>query len=184
MVDVFSYCYYKAYDFGKRDASDDFELRVLSHLVAHGLAIHFNIPGLRALTWEHFTTSFWSYAQQCPIEKLTAALNECFSPDFVMQSGFDEQAVASIRIEALAIFKHLIEQYKKSAKFKEVLDLIEAVPLAAAKLYSQPPTQNDDAEEDEDEDDEEEGESEDEDEVLELFNDASKRRKKEQYVTG
>ncbi|KAH3934697.1 hypothetical protein HBH53_264830 [Parastagonospora nodorum] len=84
---------------------------------------------------------------------------------------------------AIDIFRITIDAYKKENKFKEALELMGAVPMATAKLYSQPPKQEEVVPED-GEDLSEEDESEDEDEVSELEESTTKKAKKEAYVTG
>ncbi|KAH3974927.1 hypothetical protein HBH98_078550 [Parastagonospora nodorum] len=175
MIDVLAYCYYGKYHLNReRDVSDDFALRVLSHLLVHEAAVQFQIPDLVTLSAIRFRSEFWGYCTSCTPEGAQTVFKSCFSSKIMSKFLHDT---------AIDIFRITIDAYKKENKFKEALELMGAVPMATAKLYSQPPKQEEVVPED-GEDLSEEDESEDEDEVSELEESTTKKAKKEAYVTG
>lgn len=176
MIDVLMYCYYGRYDLNRaRDLSNDFALRILSHLLVYGAAVQFQISDLIVLSGIRFPSEFHEYCQSSTPEGVQAVFRTCFSSDDVTELLHDT---------AIEMFGLVIDAYKKGKMFKEALELMAAVPMATAKLYSQPPKQEENGEED-GEDLVEEDDSEDEDEGPEFHDeDAAKSAKKEAYATG
>jgi hypothetical protein len=179
MADVFSYCYPNDYSNTQRNASTDFTTRVLSHLLIHDLANRFEISGLVELSSHYFKKAFLWYCANSTSEDVKSALQQCSSEGFVKESGLTEYALGLLRNIALAAFTNQIGVYKTSGRFKEALELMGAVPLATAYLYSRPSTRED-TQDDGGESDGEEGE--DVDEVEEESHD--RKRAKEEYETG
>jgi len=176
MIDVLMYCYYGRYDLNRaRDLSNDFAVRVLSHLLVYDAAVQFQISDLVVLSGIRFRSEFHAYCQSSTPEGVQAVFRTCFS------SG---DVTALMHDTAIEMFGVVIDAYKNGNMFKEALELMGAVPMATAKLYSKPPTQQEDGEED-GEDLVEEDDSEDEDEGPEFDDeDAAKPAKKEAYATG
>ncbi|KAH6448379.1 hypothetical protein HBI59_086570 [Parastagonospora nodorum] len=100
MIDVLAYCYYGKYHLNReRDVSDDFALRVLSHLLVHEAAVQFQIPDLVTLSAIRFRSEFWGYCTSCTPEGAQTFLHDT----------------------AIDIFRITIDAYKKENKFKEAL---------------------------------------------------------------
>lgn len=134
-MDVFGYCYFGGYTNGARENSSDFNVRVMYHLLLYDVATYLDIPGLVLLSADNFVSSFTRYCEICSPEQRIAALKICFSTNV----GF-QQVITLLQDTALGMFRSMIDGYKKDGKFKEALELMEAVPIAAAKLYSRPST--------------------------------------------
>jgi hypothetical protein len=177
MMDDFGYCYFGKYDKCERDSSKNFLVQVMYHLLLYDLATCLEMPGLLHLSAAKFVAAFNTYCVDCSVEQRVTLLNQCLSPGIIVEYGF-EQGTKLVQDTALEVFRGTIDGYKKYGKFKEMLDIMEAVPFAAAKLYSQPWTQEKNepdaeaAEEDETED-EESTEDEGDEKIV-----------KEEYVTG
>jgi hypothetical protein len=164
MADVFAYCYLNDYNNTVRNSSTDFVTRVLSHLLTHDLAHRFEIPGLVELTSQYFRNAFlWFCANSSP-DDVKAALRQCASENFVKESGLTGYGLGLLHDVALMAFMHQIGAYKTEGKFREALELMEAVPMATAELYSRPATRREDGRDEESGGESEEGEEDDEEE--------------------
>ncbi|KAF2821894.1 hypothetical protein CC86DRAFT_470527 [Ophiobolus disseminans] len=146
MSDVFAFCYLGDYKNSHRDGSSDFDVRVMSHLLTHDLAHRFQIGGLVELTSCHFKKAFLWYCANSTSEDVKVALQECSAPNFVKDSGLTGHALNLLHDTALAAFANQVGAYKTNGRFREALELMEAVPLATAELYSRRSIQAADAE--------------------------------------
>lgn len=165
MSDVFAFCYLGSYSNTHRDSSTDFDMRVLSHLLTHDLAHRFQIGGLVLLTANNFKNAFLWFCATSTAEDVKRVLQRCASPDFVRESGLTGIALGLLHDTALAVFAHQIGVYKTGGKFKEALELMEAVPMATAELYSRPTIRQENAQDEGEETEEYEEQEEDEDEA-------------------
>lgn len=166
LADILAFCYTDDYGNARRNASIDFTTRVLSHLLTHDLAHRFEIGGLVELTSHYFKKAFLWYCANSTSEDVRSALQQCSSSQFVEESGLTSHALDLLRDTVLGAFTNQIGAYKTSGRFKEALELMEAVPLATAYLYSRPLVREKDEESDDETDgddekdgDEREGES-------------------------
>jgi hypothetical protein len=164
MADVFAYCYLNDYNNTLRNSSTDFVTRVLSHLLTHDLAHRFEIPGLVELTSQYFRNAFLWFCANSSSDDVKAALRQCASENFVRESGLTGYGLGLLHDIALMAFTHQIGAYKTEGKFREALELMEAVPMATAELYSRPATRGEDGRDEESDGEFEEGEEEDEEE--------------------
>lgn len=130
---------------------------MLSHLLTHELAHRFEIPDLVDLTVHYFKKAFLCYCANSTSENVKKALQECSSEDFVKESGLTGHALGLLRDMVLAAFTDRIGVYKSGGRFREALELMEAVPLATAYLYSRPKTRVGERDEEEGDEVEEEG---------------------------
>jgi hypothetical protein len=115
-----------------------FDVRVLSHLVTHTIALQFEIPGLAVLVADSFETAFVQFCTTSPDDKVEAALKKCFSREFLGDCGLGDESVTLLLIVAFSEFKQRVRAYKRDGRFEEALKLMEELPSATAELYSQP----------------------------------------------
>jgi hypothetical protein len=148
MIDDFGYCYFGDYNTGERENSDDFTVSVLRHLLVYGSAIELEISGLLVLSTCKYISAFVSYNERRTTEQRVEVLKQCFLPD--LGAGFGCAAATTlVQNTAINMFGMMVAECKKNGQFKEALDLMEAVPMAAAELYNQPSTENESAPEEE-----------------------------------
>ncbi|KAH7392231.1 hypothetical protein DE146DRAFT_634392 [Phaeosphaeria sp. MPI-PUGE-AT-0046c] len=133
MIDIFAYCYFGRYHNTK---AGDFDVRVLSHLLTLSLAGHLEMPGLVGHSHVHFVAAFVDFDSSSSPEQIQLALTKCFSAEVLEEKGFSELARHILQDVAFEGFAEQVKKLKQDGKFKEAFDFMEAVPMAAAKLYS------------------------------------------------
>ncbi|OAK99400.1 hypothetical protein IQ06DRAFT_356112 [Phaeosphaeriaceae sp. SRC1lsM3a] len=87
------------------------------------------MAGLVGHSRVQLVAAFVDFDSSSSPEQIQAAVIKCFS----------ELALPILQDVAFESFAEPVKKLKKDGKFKEALDLMEAVPLAAAKLYNCPP---------------------------------------------
>jgi hypothetical protein len=137
IIDVFTYCYLGTYSSHIRDIGITFDVRVLSHLITHTIALLLEMPGLATLVAETFQTAFVQYCASSADAEVEAALKQCFSRNFLSDCGLGDESATLLVIVAFAEFNKRVKAYKRDGRVLEVLKLMDAIPNATAEMYCQ-----------------------------------------------
>jgi hypothetical protein len=135
MTDIFAYYYLGTYRARPRNLSVDFSDSVLSHLLTYTLAHGFDLHGLVELVERCCRAAFAFYCANAADSRVIAALQKCFSPEFMRHLA---RALQLLHETALHAFETRLAMHKGNGQFSEALALMEAVPLATAEVYSRP----------------------------------------------
>jgi len=137
IIDIFAYCYLGTYNSHICDTGTTFDVRVLSHLITHTIALLLEMPGLAALVEEHFKAAFAQYCTSSADGAVEAALKHYFSRVFLDNCWLGDDSATLLVTVAFKEFKRRVEAYKKEGRVMQVLQLMDAIPNAAAEMYGQ-----------------------------------------------